>query len=117
MQITLSLPQVYVWDLSKDPSIPFIPTGSQKHSTKLDEVTAVAWNNQVAHVIAGASSTGYTVVWDMRGKREVVALSYGGGAGTLAGQSSGNGLGGRRGMSDIAWHPDNVCLSCLFVFC
>ncbi len=45
------------------------------------------------------------------GKREVVALAYGGGAGTLAGlQGNGAGMavGGRRGMSDIAWHPDNV---------
>jgi protein transport protein SEC31 len=53
-------------------------------------------------------------VWDLRGKREVVALAYGGGAGTLAGQgSTGTGLavGGRRGMSDIAWHPDNVRLT------
>lgn len=62
-------------------------------------------------MLAGASSTGYTVVWDLRGKREVVALAYGGGAGTLAGQSgvgSGMAVGGRRGMSAIAWHPDNV---------
>lgn len=50
-------------------------------------------------------------MWDLRGKREVVALAYGGGAGTLAGQvgaGSGLAVGGRRGMSDIAWHPDNV---------
>lgn len=69
-------------------------------------------------MLAGASSTGYTVVWDLRGKREVVALAYGGGAGTLAGQgSTGTGLavGGRRGMSDIAWHPDNVRLIFTYV--
>jgi len=30
-------------------------------------------------VLAGSSSTGYTVVWDLRGKQEVVALAYGGG--------------------------------------
>jgi len=50
-------------------------------------------------------------VWDLRGKREVVALAYGGGAGTLASQTGagvGMAVGGRRGMSDIAWHPDNV---------
>ena len=41
-------------------------------------------------------------MWDLRGKREVVALAYGGGAG---GAQAG---GGRRGMSDVAWHPDNV---------
>jgi protein transport protein SEC31 len=101
--------QVYIWDL-KDPSKPYSPTPGTR-STKLDEITSVAWNQQVQHVLAGASSTGYTVVWDLRGKREVVALAYGGGAGTLAGQGgSGSGLavGGRRGMSAIAWHPDNV---------
>ncbi|KAF9060249.1 hypothetical protein BDP27DRAFT_1430284 [Rhodocollybia butyracea] len=101
--------EVYIWDL-KDPSKPYTPTPGSR-STKLDEITSVAWNQQVQYVLAGASSTGYTVVWDLRGKREVVALAYGGGAGTLAGQSShGNGLavGGRRGMSAIAWHPDNA---------
>ena len=43
-------------------------------------------------------------------------MAYGGGAGTLAGQvGSGTGMavGGRRGMSDIAWHPDNVSFSSL----
>ncbi|KAF9486167.1 hypothetical protein BDN70DRAFT_846626 [Pholiota conissans] len=101
--------EVYIWDL-KDPSKPYSPTPGQR-SSKLDEITSVAWNQQVQYVLAGASSTGYTVVWDLRGKREVVALAYGGGAGTLAGLS-GNGagmaVGGRRGMSDIAWHPDNA---------
>ncbi|KAL0571826.1 protein transport protein S31 [Marasmius crinis-equi] len=102
--------EVYIWDL-KDPSKPYTPTPGAR-STKLDEITSVAWNQQVQYVLAGASSTGYTVVWDLRGKREVVALAYGGGAGTLAGQSNvaGNGMaaGGRRGMSAIAWHPDNA---------
>ncbi|XP_006463619.1 hypothetical protein AGABI2DRAFT_225478 [Agaricus bisporus var. bisporus H97] len=100
--------EVYIWDL-KDPSKPYTPTGTR--STKLDEITSVAWNQQVQYVLAGSSSTGYTVVWDLRGKREVVALAYGGGAGTLSGQvAAGGGLavGGRRGMSDIAWHPDNA---------
>ncbi|KAL0062586.1 protein transport protein S31 [Marasmius tenuissimus] len=102
--------EVYIWDL-KDPSKPYTPTPGSR-SAKLDEITSVAWNRQVQYVLAGASSTGYTVVWDLRGKREVVALAYGGGAGTLAGQMSvaGNGMaaGGRRGMSAIAWHPDNA---------
>ncbi|KAH7912755.1 hypothetical protein BJ138DRAFT_1060464 [Hygrophoropsis aurantiaca] len=101
--------EVYIWDLN-DPSKPYSPTPGTR-STKLDEITSVAWNQQVQYVLAGASSTGYTVVWDLRGKREVVALAYGGGAGTLAGQSgvgSGMAVGGRRGMSAIAWHPDNA---------
>jgi protein transport protein SEC31 len=98
---------VYIWDL-KDPTKPYTPTVGSR-STKLDEITSVAWNQHVQYVLAGASSTGYTVVWDLRGKREVVALAYGGGAGTLAGHAgAGMAIGGRRGMSDIAWHPDNV---------
>lgn len=65
------------------------------------------------------SSTGYTIVWDLRGKREVVALAYGGGAGTgtsggmLAAQGAGGAmaLGAKRGVSSVCWHPDNVSLA------
>ena len=40
-----------------------------------------------------------------------MALAYGG-----AGQVGIIGGGGRRGMSDIAWHPDNVsCVRCALV--
>ncbi|KAJ7633702.1 hypothetical protein B0H17DRAFT_995366 [Mycena rosella] len=86
--------EVYIWDLNS-PAKPYTPTPGAR-STKLDEMTSVAWNRQVQYVLAGASNTGYTVVWDLRGKREVVALAYGGGGGS----------GG--GMSDIKWHPDNA---------
>ncbi|OCH86016.1 hypothetical protein OBBRIDRAFT_783955 [Obba rivulosa] len=101
--------EIYIWDL-KDPSKPYSP-GTR--STKLDEITALAWNHHVQYALAASSSTGYTVVWDLRGKREVAALAYGGGAGTLAGAMQGFGgagmqVGGRRGMSDVAWHPDNA---------
>jgi len=98
--------QIYIWDL-KDPSKPYSP-GTR--STKLDETTAIAWNNHVPHILATSSSTGYTVVWDLRGKREMVALAYSGGAGTTGGSAHGGAMamGGRRGMSDVSWHPDNV---------
>ncbi|KAH0834704.1 hypothetical protein J3R83DRAFT_10235 [Lanmaoa asiatica] len=99
--------EVYIWDLN-DPSKPYSPTPGTR-SSKLDEITSVAWNQQVQYVLAGASSSGYSVVWDLRGKREVVALAYGGGAGTHGGAvGSGMAVGGRRGMSAIAWHPDNA---------
>ncbi|KAG9311858.1 hypothetical protein JVU11DRAFT_8110 [Chiua virens] len=99
--------EVYIWDLN-DPSKPYSPTPGNR-SSKLDEITSVAWNHQVQYVLAGASSSGYSVVWDLRGKREVVALAYGGGAGTLGGAvGTGMAVGGRRGMSAIAWHPDNA---------
>ncbi|KZT33889.1 hypothetical protein SISSUDRAFT_1053654 [Sistotremastrum suecicum HHB10207 ss-3] len=92
--------EVYIWDL-KDPSKPYSP-GTR--SSKLDEITALNWNAQVPHILATSSSTGYTVVWDLRGKREVVALAY---SGAGAGQGLG-GSGGRRGMSDVVWHPENA---------
>ncbi|KAH9932332.1 uncharacterized protein B0H18DRAFT_1137560 [Fomitopsis serialis] len=100
--------EIYIWDL-RDPSKPYSP-GTR--STKLDEITALAWNHHVQYALAASSSTGYTVVWDLRGKREVAALTYGGGAGTMGGAMQGFGggmaMGGRRGMSDVAWHPDNA---------
>lgn len=100
--------EIYIWDL-KDPTKPYSPGN---RSSKLDEITSVAWNNHVQYVLAASSSTGYTVVWDLRGKREVAGLVYGGGTGTLGGppgyQTGGFAVGGRRGMSDVAWHPENA---------
>ena len=90
-----------------DPSKPYSP-GTR--SAKLDEISALAWNNQVAHILASSSGSGYTVVWDLRHKREVVALTYGAGSGPVAGGVQGGAVafGARRGMSDVAWHPENV---------
>jgi protein transport protein SEC31 len=71
---------------------------------------SVAWNQQVPSVLAGASSTGYTGLGSAREKGGL-ALVYGGGAGTMAGHGgagSGLAVGGRRGMSAITWHLDNV---------
>ena len=47
---------------------------------------------------------GHTVIWDLRNKCEVVALAYGGAS--QVGNMMGDG--GREGMSDVVWHPDNV---------
>ncbi|KAN0064406.1 protein transport protein S31 [Thecaphora frezii] len=101
--------EIFIWDLNS-PGKPYSPGA---RSQKLDEITSLAWNAQVPHVLATSSSSGYTVVWDLKGKREVVALQYGGGAGTAGGSLGGmNGMGGalaaggRRGMSAVAWHPD-----------
>ena len=79
--------------------------------SKLDEITSISCNRQVQHVLVSSSSTGYIVVWYLRNKREVVALAYG-----AAGQVGIIGGGGRRGISDFAWHPGNVsCVRCALV--
>lgn len=80
-------------------------------STKLDDITCVAWNNHVQHILATSSTTGYTVVWDLKSKREVLTLSYPGAS--VSGMGSMNNLAqmgapSRRGITAIAWNPDVV---------
>ncbi|KAI9498424.1 hypothetical protein BDB00DRAFT_448070 [Zychaea mexicana] len=85
--------EVYIWDLT-NPTKPHAP-GSR--SSKLDDITSAAWNCQVPHILSTSSTSGYTVVWDLRNRKEIM---------TLAGPGAGAMSGGRRGISSIAWHPD-----------
>ena len=65
----------------------------------------------MVHVLATGSNSGYTVVWDLKSKREVTALSYTGGAPTGVGAGFGQagwGAPGKSGVSAVQWHPDNV---------
>lgn len=55
--------------------------------------------------MATSSGSGYTVVWDLKNRREVLHLNYGGAA---AGAPSVGALGGRRGVTAVAWNPDAV---------
>ncbi|KAH8826241.1 SEC31B protein [Flagelloscypha sp. PMI_526] len=94
--------EVFIWDL-KDPTKPYTPTPGSR-STKLDDITSIGWNKVVPYVLGGSSNTGNTVVWDLRGKREVVSLAYG----STPSGGGGGFSGGRRGTSDLAWSPDNA---------
>ncbi|KAG2223326.1 hypothetical protein INT45_008983, partial [Circinella minor] len=85
--------EVYIWDLI-NPIKPYTPGN---RSSKLDDITSAAWNCQVPHILSTSSTSGYTVVWDLRNRKEIMTLA-GSGAGALGG--------GRRGISSIAWHPD-----------
>lgn len=82
-----------------NPTRPYSPGA---RSNKLDEVTSVAWNCQVQHILATSSTTGYTVVWDLRNRKEIM---------TLAAPGAGGMGGGHRGISSIAWHPDVVSIN------
>ncbi|KAK0544963.1 protein transport protein S31 [Tilletia horrida] len=109
--------EIFIWDLNS-PGRPYSP--SAQRSPKVDDVTSLAWNNQVPHILATSSNTGYIVVWDLKKRSEFVSFSYSGGAATAApggplGGGGPNGAGsaalasgGRRGMSAICWHPDNA---------
>lgn len=99
--------QIYIWDLTT-PNKPFSP-GARSRS--IDDITTLAWNSHVVHVLATGSNSGYTVVWDLKSKREVTALSYTGGAPTGVGAGFGQpgwGAAGKSGVSAVQWHPDNV---------
>lgn len=101
--------KLYIYDLNNPSSAP-LPPGTT--STKLNEITSLQWNPTVSRIFAASSSSGYTSVWDLKAGKEIVALQYGGGAakgGGAAPGAAGLQMGKRRGMSDVCWHPENVC--------
>ena len=74
-------------DLS-DPNV-FPPSSSPDDMKSTAEVTKIAWNTQVAHIVAHSSGNGTVVVWDLRQRKPWCELRC---------ESVG-------GVSDIAWHP------------
>ncbi|KAI8368523.1 WD40-repeat-containing domain protein [Blakeslea trispora] len=76
--------EIFIWDLDH----PTTPSAPGSRSSRMDDIVSIAWNGQVQHIIASASTNGYTVVWDLRSKKEIM---------TLAGLLS--------SLSSIAWHP------------
>ncbi|GBB98444.1 hypothetical protein RclHR1_03230002 [Rhizophagus clarus] len=102
--------EIFIWDLTK-PDKPYTPGA---RSPKLENITHLAWNNQVQHILATSSNTGSTVIWDLRSKKHVMDLSFVGSA-VAGGYSMGNmnmapgmSTGVRRGTTAVAWSPDNA---------
>lgn len=97
--------QIWVWDLNT-PEKPYSPGN---RSRNLSDITSLAWNRKVSHILASSSTSGYTVVWDLKGRREVVALNYAAPQAMNPGQPW---MGGpqqpRAGLSAVSWHPENV---------
>ena len=111
--------QIWIWDLAT-PGKPFSP-GTR--SRNLEDITSLAWNPQHESIFATSSSSGYTVVWDLRTKREFVTLAapqgqMGGQVGANMPQNWMAPAGGRGGSSCVAWHPETVsiCLLPLMLF-
>ena len=46
--------------------VPAPPPNSTKHTA---DITKVAWNTQVVHILASAAQNGSTIVWDLRQKK------------------------------------------------
>lgn len=64
--------------------------------TRHNDIDAIAWNNNVAHILASGSSEG-TSIWDLKNRKEVLHLNF----------QSPTGTSSRNLISSIAWHPDN----------
>ncbi|KAJ1894317.1 protein transport protein S31, partial [Kickxella alabastrina] len=63
--------EVFIWDIVSE----FKSYSPGARSQRIENVTDLSWNNQVQHILATASDTGALVVWDLRSRREVIALN------------------------------------------
>lgn len=82
--------EIYVWDV-RTFTEPFSPG---RAVSPADDVTSLAWNKAVSHILASTSS-GHTSIWDLKAKREVLHLSYNSGL-------------GHADFSAVAWHPQQL---------
>ncbi|KAJ2314240.1 protein transport protein S31, partial [Coemansia sp. Cherry 401B] len=83
--------EVFVWDIVSE----YKSHAAGARSSRMENVTDLAWNNQVQHILVTASNSGALVVWDLRQHREIMALN-----------SAGNAIGtARAGASAVAWNP------------
>ncbi|KAI8823184.1 uncharacterized protein EV422DRAFT_566042 [Fimicolochytrium jonesii] len=78
--------EVFIWDLT-NPQTPYTP-GTR--SQRLEDITTLAWNQQVAYILGTGSNNGNTVLWDLRTKRELFTLGH---------------PGGRKPITAVAWNP------------
>eukprot|EP01038_Epipyxis_sp_PR26KG_P012063 gene12063-16144_t len=83
--------EVYVTSLEHpdQPSV-FIPAPPPNNAKHTGDITKVAWNSQVSHILASSAQNGSCFIWDLRQKRAWCEL-----------RDPAGGL-----VSDVAWNPD-----------
>ncbi|XP_028826227.1 protein transport protein Sec31A isoform X2 [Denticeps clupeoides] len=79
--------EIYIWDLNNF-SNPMTP-GTK--AQPLEDVSVVAWNRQVQHIMASASPSGKAVVWDLRKNEPIIKISD---------------HSNRMHCSGMLWHPE-----------
>ncbi|XP_061848138.1 protein transport protein Sec31A isoform X13 [Colius striatus] len=79
--------EIYIWDLNNfaTPMTPGVKT------QPLEDISCIAWNRQVQHILASASPTGRATVWDLRKNEPIIKVSD---------------HNNRMHCSGLAWHPD-----------
>jgi len=80
--------QFNIWDLEN----PTQPYPAPNRGPRVEDIEAAAWNRKVPHILATASSNGFTSIWDLKASREVLHLQ----------------TPDRKRVSTLAWDPDNA---------
>ena len=82
--------EVYIMSL-ENPQTPnvFVPAPPPNQTKHTGEISKIAWNTQVAHIVASASNNGSAIVWDLRQKKPWCELREA----------------NRSPISDICWNP------------
>ena len=83
--------EVIITDL-KDPKNPSVYSPGAKTAGPTADISCVAWNRKVSHILASTSHNGQSVVWDLRMKRPVTSFTDPANKGTRS--------------SVIEWHPE-----------
>ena len=62
--------EVYILALDRpdQPNV-FVPAPPPNQTKHTADITKVAWNTQVSHIVASASQNGSCIVWDLRQKK------------------------------------------------
>ncbi|XP_038647606.1 protein transport protein Sec31A isoform X6 [Scyliorhinus canicula] len=79
--------EIYIWDLNNFDT-PMTPGAK---SQPPEDISCVAWNRQVQHILASANPSGRAVVWDLRKNEPILKVSD---------------HTNRMHCSGLAWHPD-----------
>ncbi|XP_072409367.1 protein transport protein Sec31A isoform X8 [Chiloscyllium punctatum] len=79
--------EIYIWDLNNFET----PMTPGTKSQPPEDISCVAWNRQVQHILASANPSGRAVVWDLRKNEPILKVSD---------------HTNRMHCSGLAWHPD-----------
>ncbi|XP_041043495.1 protein transport protein Sec31A isoform X6 [Carcharodon carcharias] len=79
--------EIYIWDLNNFDT----PMTPGTKSQPPENISCVAWNRQVQHILASANPSGRAAVWDLRKNEPILKVSD---------------HTNRMHCSGLAWHPD-----------
>ncbi|XP_045851797.1 protein transport protein Sec31A isoform X11 [Meles meles] len=79
--------EIYIWDLNNF-ATPMTPGAKTQPP---EDISCIAWNRQVQHILASASPSGRATVWDLRKNEPIIKVSD---------------HSNRMHCSGLAWHPD-----------